>query len=641
MIEFLQNFHFLRPWILLFLFLPIGLYLKKFKYLNTVSSWEDVCDKNLLSYLLVRNNKPRTISFQHFVYLALVCATLSAAGPTWKKVEIPTFVIENPNMFVLSLAQDMQLKDVTPSRLDRAKFMLSDITDNLPQGQFGIEVYSNEPYIITPFTDDINLVKNLLPQITPNIVPDQGDRLDRAINLALEHFQNANFSTGNIILFASDVGQRFDLALETAKQAQAHNYNIHVIDTSFTGNEKLKLLADTGNGIYMNVQENSPTKLLQQINNINEEHVKISENLRSNYIDFGYYLLFIPLLCVLLFFRKGFLVFVLCLLTTQANAGFLKNNNQEGLSLYHEQKYDEAFKKFDDTNWRGVTLYKQDKLEEALTEFEKRDDELSFYNRGVILTKLCKYKEALEFFDKSLQLNPTNEDALYNKDVLVALLEKAKSDPSVLECQNNQQQNQSSDDQQQNNDNSNNQQSSQSNSQNNDSDSEQQNENKEQNQQNNQESSSAENDEKRDNNEQNEDSLNQEKQDNSDQTQEDKNKSEQTNNNSSENQPSSQNDNTTSDEKAKPNSEKNNSSNNNDDNSSDNNDDNTSDNNQSSSKTEQNAELAEAKQGDDNEKYDEEALAMQRQYREIPEDVGGLLREFIKKEYMKGRYNDK
>ena len=31
---------------------------------------------------------------------------------------------------------------------------------------------------------------------------------------------------------------------------------------------------------------------------------------------------------------------------------------------------------------------------------------------------------------------------------------------------------------------------------------------------------------------------------------------------------------------------------------------------------------------------------MQRQYRDIPEDTGGLLREFIKKEYSKGRYRD-
>ena len=47
-----------------------------------------------------------------------------------------------------------------------------------------------------------------------------------------------------------------------------------------------------------------------------------------------------------------------------------------------------------------------------------------------------------------------------------------------------------------------------------------------------------------------------------------------------------------------------------------------------------------AKEGDENTQYDEEALALHRKYREIPEDPGGLLREFIKKEYLKDRYHD-
>ena len=39
-------------------------------------------------------------------------------------------------------------------------------------------------------------------------------------------------------------------------------------------------------------------------------------------------------------------------------------------------------------------------------------------------------------------------------------------------------------------------------------------------------------------------------------------------------------------------------------------------------------------------KSDEKAQAKEQQYREIPEDVGGLLRAFIYKEYMKNRYGE-
>ena len=43
--------------------------------------------------------------------------------------------------------------------------------------------------------------------------------------------------------------------------------------------------------------------------------------------------------------------------------------------------------------------------------------------------------------------------------------------------------------------------------------------------------------------------------------------------------------------------------------------------------------------GQDDTKYDEEVQAREQQYREIPEDPGGLLRAFIYQEYMKNRYN--
>ena len=168
-------------------------------------------------------------------------ASIACAGPSWKKLEIPTFTIENPNMFVLSLAQDMQLTDVTPSRLDRAKYAILDIIDGVEQGQFGLEVYSQEPYVISPITDDVNLIKNIMPQIVPNIVPDNGDRLDRAIDLAIKRFVNAGYSSGNIILFTSDVGSRFDLALELVEKAKKLDYTVNVVDTSFLGNEKLPI----------------------------------------------------------------------------------------------------------------------------------------------------------------------------------------------------------------------------------------------------------------------------------------------------------------------------------------------------------------------------------------------------------------
>lgn len=629
MMEFLTNFHFLRPWLLLFLLLPLALYLKKVKFATTASSWEDICDKNLLDFLLVSNKKLKTLSIKKFVYTGLIFATLAAAGPSWEKEDVPAFTVENPNMFVISLAQDMQLKDVAPSRLERAKFMLSDITDNIIDGQFGIEVYSNEPYIITPITDDVRLVKSLLPQIVPDIVPDNGDRLDRAIDLAIERFSTAGYSSGNIILFASDVGQRFDLALEKAKLATKKNYHIYVVDTSYSGNEKLKLLAETGDGVYLSVQELSLDKLLQRINTINNERLTLTENQRSNYIDFGYYLVFIPLLCVLFLFRRGVLVLVFCLFASQADAGFLQNNNQEGLSFFQQGAYDKALEKFTDVNWRGVSLYKQEKLEDALNEFSKQpQDATSLYNKGVVLAKLCKYEDALKTFDEVLKINPQFDDAHYNRQVLTDLFEKAKENPEVLNCDNQQQQNQDSSQQEQNDKNqSDNQDNQQQNSDNKD--------NSEENSSDEQQNSDTDNQEDSQNQnssgEQSSDKQQENKEQQSETGAQDEQSGEQNNNSSQE-----QSDESPSESDDKP-AEANNDEG---DEQQSNNQSGEEKNGDKEQPEEQNVSLANAKEGDKDDKYDEEALAMQRRYREIPEDTGGLLREFIKKEYMKDRYKN-
>ena len=610
MIDFVQNFHFLRPWLLLFLLIPIGLLLKKIKT-NQTSSWEEICDKHLLNFLIVREAGIKKVNFKKLIYIGLIFASISAAGPSWEKIEIPSFSAENPNIFVLSLAQDMQLTDISPSRLDRAKYIISDVADNVSaQAQYGIMVYSDEPYLISPITDDVNIIKSLLYQITSDIVPDNGDRLDRAISLAVERFKSAEYSKGNIILLCSDVGQRFDLALEKTKEAVALGYKLNIVDMSYDGNDKLKLLANNGQGAYLRVFDTSINPLLNNIKQLDYSNMQASKNLRSIYLDFGYYLIFIPLICLSFFFRKGILVLVLFFISSNANAGFLLNNDQEGFNLFKQEKYELAKDKFDDINWQGISLYMLNNHEEALKKFEKIKSSDGFYNKGVTLVKLCKYNEALDAFRESFKIDSNNEDARYNIEILENLFAEAKDSPSLLECQNNnQQQNQN---QNNNDENENNSQKNENNSQENN-------------------KSSPDNEEKNEpsdnnNNNDNNENENQDKQNQNNNENQQKDNSKQ---NSDEKSDSSDKNNSEASDNSKSNSKKQNKQSSK-----------TNENSKTDEESQQNAHTMQMQEGDDNEKYDEEAMVMQRLYREIPEDVGGLLREFIKKEYLKDRYNN-
>lgn len=660
MTDFIQNFHFLRPWVLLFFILPVIFYFKKIGLKNLYSSWENICDKNLLDFLLSDKARHKKISIGKYFYTGLIAAIIAAAGPTWKKIEIPTFVIENPSMVVLSLAQDMQLTDISPSRLGRSKFIISDIADSLPEGQFGLEVYSQEPYVITPLTDDVKIIKSLLPQITPDIVPDQGDRLDRAIDLATERFKSAGYSSGNIILFASDIGQRFDLALKKAEEAAKLKYSLNIFDASFSGNDKLQLLAEKGNGLYMSIKNPDISKLIGKIKTENQDKVALSQNLRSTFLDYGYYLVFICLICMMPFFRRGLLVLFLCCFSLQAHAGLFMNNNQEGLSLFEQQQYDKALEKFDNSLWKGITLYKMDKQEEALKEFSKEKTDKNLYNAGVILTKMCKYEEALKMFNEALELNPKNEDASYNIRVLEELFEKAKEDPSVLKCQDEQEQQQQQEQNQQNNSENEQNQEEEQNNQNQDKNQdqqqqqqsdqqEQQDENKDNSQQNNdeqqqsQEKSSDKNNSGDEQSQEQQQSEQQQSDQKNNEQQKNENSSQNKENNSKEDNSSNQQSTADNDQNPKPDEKGNQPDKANNDNGDEQKSQNKEgeDNNGSEMQEEEvEAQVMNAKEGDDDTEYNEEALALKRRYREIPEDVGGLLREFIRKEYRKDRYHD-
>ena len=657
MSDFIQNFHFLRPWLLLFLLIPIGLLLKKIKTSNK-SSWEEVCDKHLLDFLIVNEMGVQKINFKKYIYLGLIFACISAAGPSWKKIDVQTFSIENPSMFVLSLAQDMQLTDVSPSRLDRAKYIISDVAENVSvQGQYGIMVYSDEPYLISPITDDINIIKSLLHQIVPDIAPDNGDRLDRAISFALERFKSAGYSKGNIVLLCSDVGQRFDLAIEKTKEAIALGYSINIVDVSYDGNDKLKLIADTGKGVYLRVFDTSIKPLINKISQTNNSNTQMDKNLRSIYLDFGYYLVFVPLICLLFFFRKGLFVLILCFVSFNAHAGFLLNKNQEGFSLFKKEQYELAKDLFEDTNWQGLSLYMMKNYESAVDKFNKVKSSEGFYNKGVALVKLCKYKDALEAFEESFKLNPKNEDAKYNIDVLNKLFEEAKDNPKLLECKNNQEQDQND----QNKDNQNNNKDKNDNSKNGDDskdnkdqseENDKQGENEDQKEQesegNNKDNTNKENSnqsEKEDNNKQDNEQKNSENSDKlNNQEQNSQQNKDSENSNSNENNSDKQ-----SDEESV--SQQNNENKNSQQNKSKNkaqskqsNQDKQSNQPQNNSEEkdeyQQNIKQIKLQNGNSNEKHDEEDMFLQSMYRKIPEDVGGLLREFIKKEYIKDRYRD-
>ncbi len=328
--------------------------------------------------------------------------------------------------------------------------------------------------------------------------------------------------------------------------------------------------------------------------NTKDSRLQESKNWQSVWLDYGYYLLALPLLCCLYFFRRGILVVAFLLATYPAQASFFQNANQDGLEAFNKQDFQRASEHFKDTRWKAASRYRMGDYEQAYRDFAKGNDVTSLYNQGNALAKGGKIEEAIKKYEDVLAQDANHEDAKFNLEYL-------------KRQQNQQQQNQQQ--QNNNNENSNNDEPQDSSGSN---DGDNQGDNEENNNQDSSGNDKQDNNQSGDDNEQN-DQPDASSQDNS-QGDEKQSDGQQQQSGDDDRQSGSQGG---MNEQPSGGDEK---------------------------EDEQPQDQPEngGQNGDnDDEKFDEQGQARAQQYREIPEDPGGLLKAFIHKEYSRNRYNEK
>ena len=615
-----QDFHFLRPYWLLALVIPVLLFGMIMGKTYVQSAWSKVCDKNLLDFLLVKGSGQKGNYLKYSMPFSALFLVIALAGPTWMKKDNPALSMDNPVIILLNMSGEMWNKDVSPNRISRAKYVVKDLTSTLKNTESGLIVYSREPFVITPLTEDGAIIDNLLPALEMNIMPQDGDRLDRAVDLATERMKNVGFSNGNIIVLTSNIGERFDKVLESAAKASHEGFDVNIINMNSAENDKLKMVANKGNGVYLRYNQ-SLSSLIDKINDITMKEIKQSQNMQTVWTDSGWYFLWFPLILLLGYFRRGLIfLFILGMFEAYSNtasANWFLNNNQQGLKNFEKQNYDVAADKFTDQRWKGAALYKKGDYAAAYESFSKKDDAVALYNQGNALAKMGKIDEAIKKYEEALQKKQKFPDAKFNLEYLKKQKQQQQKqqsqqkDKKQNEQQNekNTQQNAEQNEQQDKKDDlqkkqSENQDSSMTDSKKNPSQAE----------------SSKEQSE--DVSKDNEDSEQQSSEIDKSQQKENESSSKKENNASKEQSQKQQTD--ASDKNGEQNDNKNISDIKEDE----------------AQKTDEKKELS-ISAGDENQKNKREKIkAKMQKFRQVPEDKGGLLRAFIQKEYARKRYEE-
>jgi Ca-activated chloride channel homolog len=301
--------HFLRPfWF--FAFIPLILLAYVLLRQKTVShAWKSVCDQHLLPHLIQSEGVGASKRALFYLLFAALFMILSLAGPTWKKCPTPTYHTVHPRLILMDLSSDMLTEDLKPNRLTRAKFKLHDLFQYQNKGQFGLIVYTAEPFVVSPLTLDAQTIDALVDQLEPRIMPVGGSNLDEALKEGQKLIQQSGSAYADLlVLTGTPPSQK---AINTVKKlAQRHiQTSILALTTSTKQLSTFTAFAKAGHGenILFSPKEKDIRQWLAQ-----RSHEEIMQANVNNTVpvwrDDGRWFLMPVLLFLLPVFRRAWLI---------------------------------------------------------------------------------------------------------------------------------------------------------------------------------------------------------------------------------------------------------------------------------------------------------------------------------------------
>lgn len=330
----LSSFHFLRPWwfiaiipmLILFIFMLRRSSLAK-------SNWEQHCDPHLLTQLLVKNLGSTKTVLPYYLLVLWILLIAALAGPTWSLYAEPVYQKNIGRVIALDVSPSMNANDISPSRIQRAKFKVLDLLHDIKEGQTGMIVFSSAAFVVSPLTTDTNTIANMVPVLDPSIVPVAGSDIDSALQKAVALLNQAGYLEGQIIIVTDSTPS--SLALRDASKLAKQGYHVSVLaigtkdggpilkpnggfETDDKGNiifahldsSALEKLASNGSGVYAPFSnDSSDLKEILNEGNPNDLSNKPSKEMQTQNLwrDEGHWLIWLAIILAVFIARRGWL----------------------------------------------------------------------------------------------------------------------------------------------------------------------------------------------------------------------------------------------------------------------------------------------------------------------------------------------
>lgn len=443
----LALFHFLRPlWLIalpLAALIPWG-----WRRLRRPSGdWARICDPHLFKWLSVgQEHGGRGGLGAWLAGLALLLGILALAGPSWVKLPDASFTARDSRVIVLDLSSSMLAEDLKPNRLTQVRFQLADLLASTTEGQTGMVAFAGDAFVVSPLTNDMNTIANLLPALQPDIIPVAGSRADRGLELAATLLERAGVGVGEILLITDSANGR---VAATARSLADRGINTSVLAVGTTegapipsgggfikdgrGNvvivrldaASLREVAAAGGGQYNVLSAGHQTEVWGASDG--RDFQRREDALEERWQDAGPWLVLLILPLLLLAFRRGLLfllplVLAPALFPVPAQASWWddlwQRKDQQAFQALQQEQPERAAALARDPGIAAEGWYRSGEYQNADQAWSGIETADAHYNRGNALAVQGALEEAIAAYDQALTIDPEMTDAIYNKNVV-------------------------------------------------------------------------------------------------------------------------------------------------------------------------------------------------------------------------------
>ncbi len=469
--------HWLRPEALWLLSLVPVIGILFWRQQRGSGSWSKVIDPILLPHILTAG-ATQSKRWRWIGPVALFClAIFSIAGPSISKINVPVFQRADALVIVLDLSASMAAADTQPSRVQRAQQKIRDVLATRTEGVTGLVAFAGDAHVVTPLTDDTATIANLLPALTPDIMPIPGADASAALVMASDLLTAAGLTNGHILLITDGLPKfRSNLVRDALSSAGARlsilgvgtatGAPIPLADGGFLRDNKgeivvprlntvqLQAIANELNGQYVGITlDDNDVNRVTQLDIFDARGEVSIERKTDTWRDEGHWLALLVGIGMLPLFRRGALaVLLLGLLpllnpmqiqaqtqtqtqTQESTSADVWRNlwltpDQQGAQRLEQGDPTAAALYFETPQWRGTAFMEAGDYPEAVASFSEVSSADGLYNLGNAKALTGDLPGALSAYDQSLALAPDREDALRNRALIESLLEQQQQQQS-------------------------------------------------------------------------------------------------------------------------------------------------------------------------------------------------------------------